>query len=103
MDIKREIKEVTQKGRLLLGKSTTLKAIKNKKAKLIILSANCPAKAQIITASESEKIPLYQFEGDSIEFGSACGKPFGVSVMAILDPGETSILQLSKELVKWRK
>jgi large subunit ribosomal protein L30e len=103
MDIKKEIRGVAQKGRVLLGQSTTLKAIKNKKAKLIILSASCPAKSQIISASESEKIPFYQFKGDSIEVGAACGKPFGVSAMAILDPGETNILQLSKGATKWEK
>jgi large subunit ribosomal protein L30e len=101
MDIKREIREVVQKGSVLLGKNITLKAIKNKKAKLIILSANCPTKDEIISASKSQKIPFYQFEGDSIEFGSVCGKPFGVSVIAILDLGETSIL--GKEAEKWEK
>jgi large subunit ribosomal protein L30e len=96
MDIKGEIRGAVESGKVLLGKNTTLKAIKSKEAKLIILSENCPAKDEIVKASKANDIPLYQFKGEAFEVGSACGKPFGVSTLAILNPGETSILQLSK-------
>ncbi|MEM4444604.1 MAG: ribosomal L7Ae/L30e/S12e/Gadd45 family protein [Thermofilum sp.] len=42
------------------------------------------------------KIPVLVFEGSSRELGSVCRKPFMVSALAVLDPGESTILQMAK-------
>jgi large subunit ribosomal protein L30e len=39
---------------------------------------------------------VYKFPGTSLELGAACGKPFAVSVLTVLAPGESSIMSLLK-------
>lgn len=40
--------------------------------------------------------PVYIYRGNNVELGSACGKPFGVSVLAIVDEGKSNILNMIK-------
>ena len=38
--------------------------------------------------------PIYIYKGNNIELGAACGKPFGVSVITILDEGKSNIMNI---------
>ncbi|EQD42437.1 60S ribosomal protein L30 [mine drainage metagenome] len=40
------------------------------------------------------KIPIFHYPGTAVELGRACGRPFPVSAMAILDAGASAILTL---------
>ncbi|MEM0208238.1 MAG: ribosomal L7Ae/L30e/S12e/Gadd45 family protein [Thermofilum sp.] len=40
--------------------------------------------------------PLYVFEGSSKDLGAACNKPFFVSAIAVIDEGESGLLDLVK-------
>jgi large subunit ribosomal protein L30e len=42
-------------------------------------------------------VPLIQFEGNSMELGSVCGKPFPVSVLSVFEEGSSNILELAKK------
>ena len=75
------------------GEQFGLKALKGKKVKLIIYSNNSSQPQERIF-TKYEKIPRYQFPGNNFELGAACGKPFPVSALSILDPGESDILAL---------
>jgi large subunit ribosomal protein L30e len=37
-------------------------------------------------------IPVYVYEGSSIQLGKACGMPYVVSALAVVEPGESDIL-----------
>ena len=39
---------------------------------------------------------VYTFEGSSVQLGKACGKPFMVSALAVVNPGESDILSLKR-------
>ena len=39
---------------------------------------------------------IYTYEGSSVQLGKACGKPFMVSALAIVDPGESDLLSLKR-------
>jgi large subunit ribosomal protein L30e len=60
---------------------------------MIILAKNSQEALQKLV-SQKEGIPVYIFEGSSMQLGKACGKPFLVSALAIVDPGESDILSL---------
>ncbi|KAJ5378710.1 60S ribosomal protein [Penicillium cosmopolitanum] len=38
------------------------------------------------------KVPVHHFNGNNIELGTACGKLFRCSTMAVLDAGDSDIL-----------
>lgn len=93
MDINKALKTAVTTGKVLFGFDQTMKALSAKKAKLIIVSSNCPDK-HITQIKENKAIPFHRFSGTNIELGSACGKPFSVSVLSVLNEGESEILVL---------
>ncbi|KAI1326139.1 cytosolic large ribosomal subunit protein L30 [Xylariaceae sp. FL0255] len=86
---------VMKSGKVLLGHKQSLKSVRSGKAKLILLAGNTPP----IRKSEMEyyamlgKVPVHHFQGDNIQLGTACGKLFRCSVMAIIDAGDSDILE----------
>jgi large subunit ribosomal protein L30e len=93
MDLAHALKVALDTGTVKLGLTETLDAAKGKKAKLLIVSRTCPDP----TLSKERavgKIPIYHYEGTAVDLGQACGRPFPISAMAILDPGSSAILTL---------
>ena len=95
MDINKALKTAVTTGKVLFGYEQTMKACKTGKAKLVIVSSNCPDK-HVGTIEKYKGVPIHRFSGTNIELGSACGKPFSVSVLSILSAGESEILALGK-------
>ncbi|RLF29423.1 MAG: 50S ribosomal protein L30e [Thermoplasmata archaeon] len=100
VDVDRILKNTIKKGKVKIGARQTKKALEENKAKMVVLANNCPYYEQIAAAAEKKKIPLYHYNSKSVELGYACGKNFPVSALAVLDEGETNIVQL---LVKKRQ
>ncbi|MFQ6106524.1 MAG: 50S ribosomal protein L30e [Thermoplasmata archaeon] len=88
MDIGREIRKAIETGTVRLGVDQTKKAVRDGGARLVILSSSCP---DDFLCNQSQTRTL-RFEGTNVDLGSACGKPFSVSALAILDAGESEIL-----------
>ena len=64
-------------------------------AKLIILASNCPE--ETVNFVKGGKTPVHSFSGNNSALGAACGKPFPVSVVAILDGGKSDVLSLKAD------
>jgi large subunit ribosomal protein L30e len=47
---------------------------------------------------ESMDVPIYGFEGMGKDLGSACGKPFSVATLAVIEPGDSEIMALLREI-----
>lgn len=94
MDLNREIRQAVTTGKVILGSEKSLKALKLGHAKLLILASNCPeiVRADAEHYAKIANIPIHIYPGDSSELGLACGRPFLVSVMAVLEPGSSNIL-----------
>ena len=95
MDINRALRTAVLTGRVHLGKQQTVKSLRKNEVKLVIAAYNCTAKA--LEELKDFKAPRFIFPGNNLELGSACGKPFPVSMVSILDPGESNILDLEKD------
>ena len=95
MDINRALKTAVLTGKVYLGRQQTAKALKRNEVKLVIAASNCMDSA--IEMLRKQNAPFYRFPGNNLELGSACGKPFSVSMVSILDPGESNILDLEKD------
>ncbi|KAK5660082.1 hypothetical protein OQA88_13551 [Cercophora sp. LCS_1] len=85
---------VIKSGKVVLGYRSTLKAIRTNKARLILIASNSPAlrKSELEYFSMLSKTPVHHYNGTNIELGTACGKLFRCSTMAILDAGDSDIL-----------
>ncbi|MBI3413514.1 MAG: 50S ribosomal protein L30e [Candidatus Aenigmarchaeota archaeon] len=83
-EIRKELKNALEKGKVAIGTKESLKAAGNGKAKTLVYAANCPSeiRARLKKAAVTHKIEVEQFDGNSVELGTMCGKPFAVSVLA---------------------
>ena len=99
MDIQKSIRMAVDTGKVLLGKNESFRSINTGKSKLIILAGNAPIDVRVGVKKRAKlsNISVYEYEGTSIELGSLCGKPYPISVMSILDAGDSGILSLGEK------
>jgi len=88
IDITRALKTAASTGDVRFGLSETRKSIKKGEARLVVVANNCPE--ELLVTGHSPKVLV--FEGTNVELGSACGKPFAIAALAIINPGESNIL-----------
>merc|ERR1711918_11429 len=90
---------VMKSGKAVLGYKTTLKTLRQGKAKLVLISSNCPAlrKSELEYYAMLAKSGVHHFTGTNNELGTACGKYFRCSVMSIMDAGDSDILKTLEE------
>ena len=93
MDLAHALKVALETGTVRIGLEETRAAAQSKKARLLIVSKTCPD-AELSKQRAIGKIPVYHYEGTAVDLGQACGRPFPISAMAILDPGSSAILTL---------
>jgi len=95
MDFNTSLLRALKTGSVVLGPVRTEKCIKEGRARMIIVAGNCPA--NIRTKITENKNPfIHTFEGSSTDLGNVCGKPFSVSTLAIVNPGESDILSFMR-------
>jgi large subunit ribosomal protein L30e len=93
-DIRSDMGTVLKTGKIMIGTESVVAGLLTASPKLVLVSGNCPSdvREKIIYYSQLSKIPLHVTKETSVELGSICGKPFPVSVFAVIDEGESSIL-----------
>ena len=96
MDVNKEIRQVVDTGKVILGSDKSVKAVKLGQVKLVILASNCQeaVRADIMHYAKLANVPVYNYAGDTAALGLACGKPFVVNVMAVVDSGSSGILSI---------
>jgi large subunit ribosomal protein L30e len=89
-----ELGKAVSTGKVVIGTDRSLKTLKRGEAKLIIAASNCPRETleDLKYYSSISGVKLYIFDKDSRELGLACGKPFTVNVVVVIDPGSSGIL-----------
>lgn len=95
MDFNTSLRRAIKTGNVILGQNETKVSIDEKKAQLVVVAANCP-QSFMEYLSGKEDIKAHTFPGSGIQLGRACGKPFMVSALAVVEAGESDILSLSR-------
>lgn len=97
MDLAFELRKALETGKVVIGSNETVRLAKTGGAKLIIVAKNAPKelKDDINYYAKLSNIPVYEFEGTSVELGTMLGKPFVIASLAIVEPGESKILALA--------
>ncbi len=90
IDISRALKTAITTGKVEFGVDQTLKAVKGGKAQMVVLARNCPCEDLIGDLD----VKVHVYDGNNMELGALCGKPFSVSALVIIDKGTSNILTL---------
>ena len=95
-EVERELKQAMKTGKVVLGAKRTLKELLRNNLKAVILSDTAPRemRERIEQAARLNDVPVYVFKGTSVELGSLIGKPFRVSSIGIVDPGDSRIVEV---------
>lgn len=88
VDLGRALRTAVETGDVRLGLRQARRAVAQGQARLLVLAANCPDEG----LRTQEKVRVVAFEGGGLELGAACGKPFAVVGLAVVDPGKSNIL-----------
>lgn len=86
---------VMKSGKVSLGYKSSLKTLRQGKSKLIILCGNCPplVKSEIEYYAMLAKTNVHHFPGSNNDLGAACGKYFRVSMLSVLEAGDSDIIR----------
>ena len=98
MDISRQLKNAIATGNLRVGQRQDLAACALGEAKLVILAANCPTEFADDLHARHPEVTKFRAVMVNRELGIACGKPFSVSTITIIDAGESDLLTLESNL-----
>jgi large subunit ribosomal protein L30e len=94
IDMDKSLRSVMRTGKVLVGTKQAVKASKRGVAKLVIVASNCPGDVRKVI--NDANVPLYEFPGLSVELGPLCGKPYIVSALTVLEPGDSDIMALAR-------
>lgn len=94
--LEKNIRLAYRTGKVLVGARESKKSIMNGEGKLIIVAEDCPkeVKNDIQYYSEMAQIPMIVYPNGSLRLGETCGRPHPISVMVILEEGDSKILSL---------
>jgi large subunit ribosomal protein L30e len=96
LSLNQPIASAVATGKCSIGARASIDAIKHGAAKLIVVARNCPQDEyeDIKQYAQLSEIKIYEFEGTSWDLGETIGKPFMVSSIAIIEPGDSKILKM---------
>lgn len=96
INVDRALRSSLRTGKVVLGSNRTVEAGLSGQAKLVIYAADCPEEVRM--QLETIDVPVYGYQGMGKDLGSACGKPFSVATLAIIEPGDSEIMALQREI-----
>ena len=96
MSFENELRRSIKTGKVVFGAKETIKLVKLGKAKAVIMAslAKPELKEDLRYYAKLSGIPVYVYRGSPYDLGSLCGKPFPVSMLAIVEPGDSSIVEI---------
>lgn len=94
-DLTNDIRLAVDSGKTALGLNTVIDSIRDSSAKLVIVATkNKESNLQdILHVANIAGIKVMKFEGNPVELGAACGKPFSISTLSVIDAGHSNILK----------
>ena len=89
---------VMKSGKVALGYKTSLKTLRSNKSKLVLLANNTPPlrKSEVEYYAMLSKCQVIPYNGNNKDLGTACGKYFNCSMLAVIDQGDSDIVKESQ-------
>jgi len=63
-----------------------------------VVAANCPTDFITDLTTRHPDVPVHRVMMVNRQLGAACAKPFPVSALCVIDPGQSELLTLSPNL-----
>jgi large subunit ribosomal protein L30e len=96
LSLNQSIASAVSTGKCKVGAKSSLEALRTGEAKLVVIAANCPhdEREDLERFAQLGKIRVRILEGTSWDLGETVGKPFMVSAIAVIQPGDSKILKM---------
>ena len=94
MDFNASLRKAVKTGTVFLGQNKTRECIEEGRARLVVVAKNSPESVKNLV--NEIDILVYVYEGSSVQLGKACGMPYVVSALAVVEPGESDILNAAR-------
>lgn len=93
-DLNVDIRLAVDSGETALGENKAVEAIRKNSAKVVVVASKNKNETvqDVMHMAKLSNIKVLVFEGTSMELGSVCGKPYSVSVLSVIEPGNSNIL-----------
>ena len=93
-DLNNEIRLVIDTGKVVFGGREVMRTVSDSSAKAVVVAANGRKETidDILHMCSISGIRVIKFEGNSVDLGALCGRPFAVNALTILEPGNSGIL-----------
>ena len=98
INIDKAIATAVKTGKVTFGANSAVQNAKTGKAKMIVLSSNCPKKIkkQVEYYGKLSKVPVVTYKGTSMDLAATANKLFTIGALSIREPGDSDILQLAE-------
>lgn len=97
-DVDTNIKVAMNTGKFIYGKKQVLKYLRNESFKMIIIANNCPTDLEkqlnYYISLVKDKIYIHRYKGSSWDLGLACAKPYMISIIGVVQEGDSDLLTL---------
>lgn len=92
MNLVKTIRNAVDSDNVILGTKETVRSVITGEADYVVLASNCEedSRADLLRYAGLADLEVKEFKGTSIELGEVCGKPFVVSMLAVLSKGKES-------------
>jgi len=96
MDLKTALSLCVKTGKIYLGKKETMRVLLMGNPKKVIISNNCKDKNKIEYYCKLSGTNYMLTNLSSLTLGEYCGKPFPISSLTIINPGDSNILDIKE-------
>jgi len=84
------LRNVIKKGKVVIGAKQVIKNVDSGLAKIVVAASTAPPELKNKINIED----LIEYNGNGVELGTACGKPFSIAALAVLEGDESDITAL---------
>ena len=90
-----DIRLAVDSGKVAIGANNVIASISKGDAKLVVLSLRGKPElhADIVHLAKLSGLKIINFKGSPVDLGAVCGKPFSVSTISVINPGNSGILE----------
>ncbi|MHA2280848.1 MAG: 50S ribosomal protein L30e [Promethearchaeota archaeon] len=97
-DVDTNLKVAMKTGKFIYGKKQVLNHLRNESFKMIIIANNCPTELETqlnyYASLMKDKTYIYRYQGSSWDLGLACAKPYMISIIGVVQEGDSDLLTL---------
>ena len=97
-DVDTNIKVAMNTGKFMYGKKQVFRYLRNESFKMIIIASNCPTELEkqlnYYISLVKDKTYIHRYKGYSWDLGLACAKPYMISIIGVIQEGDSDLLTL---------